>query len=392
MNVTSDITLLKSLTPALVYDEATIYRTLHSLSMLTANPKCKALYSLKACAFVDVIELIAPHVDGFSCSSPNEVRLVSEIVGSSPLVQLVSPGLSAAFLKSLNAQPNYLTFNSLEQFYRLEHLVDKDTKIGIRINPKTKHVANEKYSPCRIGSKLGVEVSELLSQLANCERLRSRISGLHVHDNCESEDFGQLHGTALTLKPLLELNFGFKWINLGGGYQIESSNDNAIAFHKTVDWLVKDYNLDVIIEPGNGIVRESGRLVTTILDIIETDSSKVAILDTTVNHAPEIFEYDWSPPVLSSTTKGIFKYTLAGCTCLAGDVFGEYSFEEPLTVSSKIVFESLGAYSMMKASMFNGVDLPKQYLLTEDGELVLRKSFSFEDFANICGVTKIAIN
>ena len=228
--------------------------------------------------------------------------------------------------------------------------------------------------------------------MLTCDRLRSRISGLHVHDNCESEDFEQLHETALTLMPLLESDFEFKWINLGGGYQIESSNDHVNSFQKTVDWLTNDYNLDVIIEPGNGIIRESGRLVTTVLDIFEADASKVAILDTTVNHAPEVFEYDWSPIVSTSVARGKFKYTLAGCTCLAGDVFGEYSFDEPLTVGSKLVFESLGAYSMVKASMFNGVNLPNLYLLTENGELVLRKSFSFEDFANRCGVTKSAVN
>lgn len=384
--------LNSTITPALVYDEATIQASLRALSLLTANQKCKALYSLKSCAFVDVIRAIAPHVDGFSCSSPNEVRLVCEIVGGSHLIQVVSPSVSAQFLQSLSASPDYLTFNSLEQFYRLEHLVDEDTKIGIRVNPKTKHVTNGKFAPCRIGSKLGVGIPMLMDQMSSCKKLRSRVTGLHVHDNCESENFEQVRETALTLKPLLESDFGFNWINLGGGYQIEGSTDNANAFHKTVDWLTNDYNLDVIIEPGNGIVRESGRLVTTVLDMFEADASKVAILDTTVNHAPEVFEYDWSPPVSISVANGKFKYTLAGCTCLAGDVFGEYAFEEPLTVGSKIVFESLGAYSMVKASMFNGVDLPNLYLLTENGELVLRKSFSFEDFADRCGVTKIAFN
>ena len=131
-------------TPALIFDESMIYRALHALSVLTTNSKCKAFYSLKACAFVDVIKTIAPHVDGFSCSSPNEARLVSEIIGGSHLIQVVSPGLSAQFMKSLKAHPDYLTFNSLEQFYRLEHLVNEDTKIGIRVNPKTQHVAKVK--------------------------------------------------------------------------------------------------------------------------------------------------------------------------------------------------------------------------------------------------------
>ncbi len=390
MSVISKNTLLRYSTPALVFDEATIKTSLRALSSLTVNPKCKALYSLKACAFVDVIRIIAPHVDGFSCSSPNEVRLAVEIVGNSQLIQVVSPGISAEFLSSLYVPPDYLTFNSLEQFYQLVPCVDERTKIGIRVNPKTKHVSNKKFSPCRIGSKLGVGVAKLLDRFSNCERLRSRVSGLHVHDNCESEDFAQLYKTVRILKPLLESNSEFSWINLGGGYQIEGANTKL--FEKTVDLLTVGFNLDVIIEPGNGIVRESGYLVSTVLDIFEADSKTVAILDTSVNHAPEVYEYNWSPPVSGAISDGKFKYTLAGCTCLAGDIFGEYAFEEPLAVGSKIVFEGLGAYSLVKASMFNGVDLPNIYLLTENGELVLKKSFSYDDFAERCGVTKIAIN
>jgi carboxynorspermidine decarboxylase len=82
---------------------------------------------------------------------------------------------------------------------------------------------------------------------------------------------------------------------------------------------------------------------------------------------------------------------LAGCSCLAGDLFGVYSFDEPLDIGSRVVFRNAGAYSIVKANMFNGINLPNIYLLKEKGELVLVKQFTYEDFASRCGVDARAI-
>ena len=127
-------------------------------------------------------------------------------------------------------------------------------------------------------------------------------------------------------------------------------------------------------------------MVSTILDIVESGAKKVAILDTSVNHMPEVFEYQFEPDVIGHHGEGEFEYILAGCTCLSGDVFGEYRFDEHLEIGSQVIFSNVGAYTLVKAHMFNGVNLPTIYSLTESGELVMKKRFSYEDFASRCGV------
>ena len=139
--------------------------------------------------------------------------------------------------------------------------------------------------------------------------------------------------------------------------------------------------LRVFMEPGAGLIREAGLIVSSVVDVFDSGARTVAILDTSINHMPEVFEYDFQPDVLGHEDGAPFSYILAGATCLAGDVFGDYSFAAPLAVGDRVTFENAGAYTLTKAHMFNGVDLPAIYALTESGELQLKKEFGYSTFA-----------
>jgi carboxynorspermidine decarboxylase len=151
-------------------------------------------------------------------------------------------------------------------------------------------------------------------------------------------------------------------------------------FYEAVDLLKKNYNLEVYIEPGEAIVGRAGYIISSVIDMFESDGKTIAVLDTTVNHMPQVFEYQYSPDVRDQTKDGKYEYILAGSTCLAGDLFGEYRFEKPLDIGSQVVFENMGAYTLVKAHMFNGINLPKIYSINENDEIILRKEFGYEDF------------
>ena len=123
-----------------------------------------------------------------------------------------------------------------------------------------------------------------------------------------------------------------------------------------------------------------------MVDVFERGRKHIAILDTSVNHWPEVFEYQFEPDVVGHVHRGRYEYILAGCSCLPGDLFGEYAFDQPLEVGSRVVFANAGGYSLVKAHMFNGINLPTIYTLTEAGDLVMRKQFTYDDFASRSGV------
>ena len=156
---------------------------------------------------------------------------------------------------------------------------------------------------------------------------------------------------------------------LGGGY-LFNDDTNVRPLEEAASLIRDRHGAEVVIEPGAAFVRDSGYMVASVLDLFDSDGKEVAVLDTTVNHMPEVFEYQFRPDILGHTDAGAHEYVLAGMSCLAGDVFGEYRFDEPLSIGSRVVFTDAGAYTIVKASTFNGIPLPTVYELRDDGTFV----------------------
>ncbi len=245
-----------------------------------------------------------------------------------------------------------------------------------------------RYNPCRKASKLGVPLDTLSKISNNGSQVLRGLKGIHFHTNCESTDFNQLLKKVKHIEVHIpRLMEQIKWVNLGGGYLFEES-DNLEKLAEAISYIKDKYDIEVFIEPGKGIVGKAGYIVSSVVDIFESDRKNIAVLDTTVNHMPEVFEYQFRPDIMQESEDGKYSYILAGATCLAGDLFGEYSFDEPLEIGSRIVFKDMCAYTMVKAHMFNGVNLPTIYIYTQNGKLKLVKQFGYEDFLSRCGVNE----
>lgn len=374
-------------TPAFIYSETSIAESVRSLSSICAKIQCKLLFSLKSFTVIDALILMVPHLDGFSVSSLFEAKLAREVVGPMGTVHMVTPGYKPNEIDTISQLSNYISFNSLSQFDRFSRKVSEHTSCGLRINPQLSFVEDKRYNPCRKHSKLGVPLNQLQKALTANNRLHQEIQGVHFHTNSNAETYGPLLATIKHLdRQIPKLLSNVSWINLGGGYLF---NDADVAdLYEAIRILKEKYNLDVFIEPGQGVVEEAGYIVSSVIDIFESDGKNIAVLDTTVNHMPEVFEYQYRPEIMQEALDGTHEYILAGSTCLAGDVFGTYKFAEPLDIDSRIVFQYMGAYTLVKAHMFNGVNLPSIYAYTQDGRLELKKEFGYEDYISRCGEIK----
>ena len=211
---------------------------------------------------------------------------------------------------------------------------------------------------------------------------RDDLQGILVHSNCESTDFRELAATVNLLRERVPSALErLSWVNLGGGYLFPEGAELA-ALIGAINGLRQDYGLEVILEPGAAFVRSAGYVVSTVLDVFDSGGKGVAVLDTTINHMPELLEFDFEPDVLGHDDCGQHEYILAGCTCLAGDVFGEYRFGSPLEIGDRVVFSNVGSYTLTKAHMFNGVNLPTIYALKGGGRLELLRQFDYQDYAS----------
>jgi len=378
-------------TPAFVTDEKVLQGDLANLRKTADQASCKLLYSPKACSLPTVLRSITHRIDGFACSSPFELRLVDRLCGGTRSLHLVSPLIRRETLEEFGGRLAYLTFNSLSQWRRLRATVSTETRVGLRVNPQLSLIRDPRYDPCRQNSKLGVPIARLADLIASEPAGLRGITGLHFHNNCEGTDFAGLLATARHIRDVIpKVLQGIDWINLGGGYLFNLADDYA-DFYEAVAIFRETFGLDVFIEPGAAAVRRCGTIEATVHDIFDGDDIQIAILDTTVNHMSEVFEFQFEPDVLGHVDGGLHSYILAGCTCLAGDVFGQYSFDSALTIGSRITFLNMGAYTMSKAHRFNGVGLPTIYLRRLDGFLDRVETDSFDEFARNAGVTNIAV-
>ncbi len=371
-------------TPAFIYDERGIRDRLALFDRIREISGVNLLYSIKAQPFAGILELIAPAVAGFSVSSLFEARLASGILNtlSHPVaaVHLTTPGLRAGEMPALGQQCTTVSFNSLEQCRRLLPALDASVPVGLRVNPRHSVIADARYDPCRAHSKLGIPLEDLKAALEEDAGLASRISGIHFHTQFGATDAGPLQAILQKLEEQLGTRLdALQWINLGGGYD-PPAEAGALALGRVIRAFRERHALEVWMEPGQAIVGEAGSLLTTVVDCFERDGQAIAVLDTGVQHLPEVFEYQRAPPLKEHRSEGAHAVLLAGCSCLAGDLFGEYRFARPLSVGDRVTFERVGAYSLIKASWFNGYGLPSVYLRKPGGRMQHMKSYAYEDY------------
>lgn len=358
--------------PAFVVDETCIKRRLRSLVELRQASGCKVLYSIKALPLQSVLRLAATQLDGLSVSSLFEAKLARETIGDSGSIHLTTPGLRVDEFAEVAGLCSHISFNSLSQWRSMGNLVG-GYSAGLRLNPKLSFADDRRYDPCRLNSKLGIAI-DALDRVA----WRGKIEGLHFHTVFGREDFAPLIQIIGSLRnKLTENGHELKWLNLGGGYLYSQVVDRQ-PFIELVRALKRDYGVNVYIEPGNDIVKQAGYLFSTVIDRFDSDGKTVAVLDTSINHLPEVFEYQRSPEIVLDHP-GDVPVILAGSTCLAGDIFGEYGFSNIPAIGDRVVFKNQGAYSLIKANRFNGYNLPDIYRWN-GSDLRRLKHYDYQDY------------
>lgn len=360
--------------PAFIVDEIEVIAALQALVALRARSGCKILYSIKSLPLTFVLSLTKLYVDGFSVSSLFEARLAYEVMAGQGSIHLTTPGIRPDEIEECALLCSHISCNSINQYQLVSRASQNRSSIGIRINPKLSFTDDVRYDPCRPYSKLGADMRDVLNS-----EITGEIRGLHFHTVFSQTDFTPLIQTLDKIREIMGERFVcLDWLNLGGGYLFDQIKDNS-GFIELIGQLKSEYGLEVYIEPGNAIVGKAGYLLTTVIDCFTSDGKVIAILDTSVNHHPQVFEYQRQPELYEHDAEGDYPVILAGSTCLAGDIFGEYRFNQPLQVGDKVIFRNVGSYSLVKANRFNGYNLPDVYI-ANDNQLRLIKQDTYQDY------------
>lgn len=369
--------------PCFVVDEVAVERNLKVLKRVQDESGAKVLLALKAFSMFSLAPLIMRYLQGTCASGLWEARLGKEEYGGE--VHVYSAGYTQGDLTEILDIADHVVFNSLSQWQRFQSLVQEKRKarprldFGLRINPLHSEGAVAMYDPCAPGSRLGTPVT----QLGDSDL--SGFSGLHFHTMCE-QNFAPLSRTLDAVERSCgELLNRMEWVNFGGGHHISHPDYDVDGLIARIRDFSRKYDVQVYLEPGEAIAIRSGVLVSEVLDIMHNESP-VAILDTSATcHMPDTLEMPYRAHIFGSGQPGEFAHTwrLGGMSCLAGDVMGDYSFEQPLQVGQRLVFDDMAHYTMVKTTTFNGVKLPALALCnSQTGTVRIVKRFAYEDFRN----------
>jgi carboxynorspermidine decarboxylase len=385
-------------TPCYVVDARALERNLAVLRGVADATGCRILLAQKAFSMFRLYPLIGRYLSGAASSGLYEARLAREAMGEAREVHVYAPAFKDDEFDRLLGVVDVIVFNTFEQWERFRDRVrahnasgGRPISCGLRVNPGYSEVDVPLYDPARPDSRLGVGANAFREGVA-AGRFDG-LDGVHFHSLCEqgadvldrtiahmAETFGP------SLPPL-------RWINLGGGHHITRADYDLDLLHAIIRRVEAATGARVYLEPGEAVALDAGWLVAEVLDVMQTDGGPVAILDASAAcHMPDVLEMPYTPrarllPLDDPTSmwagtvgRGKHSVTLAGPTCLAGDIIGTYDFGRPLVAGDRVMFEDMAIYTMVKNNTFNGMPLPSIVLIDRSGEVRTVRSFTYDDF------------
>lgn len=366
-------------TPFYIVYEERLRRNLALINRVEREAGVNIIMAFKANALWRTFPIVREYNRDFTASSLNELRLGNEELGGE--AHVYCPVYTPATIGEFLDRATHITFNSLSQWERYgARALAAGVSPGLRVNPQCSVIETEIYNPALPGSRFGVTAEQL------GDMLPEGIEGLHFHALCESSSYDLAKVLAA-----FEQQFGrwlpqVKWVNFGGGHLMTREGydvDHLIG-------LLKDFRsrypwLKVIMEPGSAFTWRTGDLITSVLDVVENQGVKTAIIDASFAcHMPDCLEMPYKPAITGSVpeAEGLPAYRLGGNSCLSGDYVGDWAFEVPLQPGDRLTLEDMNHYTTVKTTMFNGIQHPSIVLCRRDGECEYLREFTYEDYKN----------
>ncbi len=376
-------------TPVYVLEEQRLRDNLALIKSVAERAGMEIILAFKAYALWKTFPIFREYILSTTASSLCEAKLAFEEFGSP--AHTFSPAYTDVEIDEIARCSSHLTFNSLSQYERLHdraRAANPSVSFGLRVNPEYSEVDTLLYNPCAPGTRFGVAAGKLP------EVLPSDIEGFHCHCHCES-------GADVFERTLDHIEEKFsrwfpqlKWINFGGGHLMTRKDYDVLHLINIIKGFRARYpHLKVIMEPGSAFGWQTGPLVSQVVDVVEDQGIKTAILDVSFTcHMPDCLEMPYHPKVRNAASievedpmqapQGENMYRLGGNSCLSGDFMGYWQFGHPLEVGENVIFEDMLHYTTVKTNTFNGITHPSIGIVHLDGELEILRKFGYEDYKN----------
>ena len=372
-------------TPCYIIDESSLLENLKKIQWLRDNSGAKVVLALKCFSTWSVFKLMQQYMDGTTSSSLYEARLGYEEFGKE--VHAYSVAFSKEDISELKQFATKIIFNSISQLNAF-HSEVASLDIGLRINPQISYSDYDLADPARQFSRLGATDWDSILEVSHL------INGVMFHYNCENSDFEHFSQSLDYLSEnFADLLTRLEWVSLGGGIYFTQDSYPLEKLANRLKAFSEQFDIQVYLEPGEAAITGSATLVTTVLDIVQNEKYIAIVDSSTEAHLLDLLIYQESAEIEGTklgTKQGSHSYIIAGKTCLAGDIFGEFNFNKPLEIGEQIHFSDAAGYSMVKMNWFNGLQMPSIIIKRLDGHSLdghyeTVKTFNYHDFKNNLG-------
>lgn len=373
-------------TPFYIVYEDKIRRNLDLIDSVRRRTGAEIIMAFKANALWRTFDIFREYGFRSTASSINEMRLGNDELGHR--VHAYCPAYTPATIGEYINGSSHITFNSVDQYLRFKKDIEAHNAAsghhvspGLRVNPQCSVIETDIYNPALPGSRFGV-TAEMLGG-----KLPEGIEGLHFHQLCES--------TSYDLAKVLEAfesQFGdmidqVKWVNMGGGHLMTRDGYDVEHLVELLNGFKQRHpGVQVIMEPGSAFTWRTGDLITSVVDVVENQGVKTAIIDASFAcHMPDTLEMPYQPLITESRSEvdtAFPTYRLGGNSCLSGDYVGDWSFDAPLKAGDRLTLEDMNHYTTVKTTMFNGLQHPDIVLARSNGDIEYLRRFTYEDYRN----------
>jgi carboxynorspermidine decarboxylase len=365
-------------TPCYIIDEQRLRKNLEVIKKVKEAVGIEIILAFKSFSTWGIFPIFKEYGFGASASSLNEARLAFEELGVR--AHIYAPAYQQKEMVDILRYCSHISFNSLAELRRYGEMVRQDgTSLGLRVNPEFSDTAYDLYNPCKPGTRFGITAEELGATLP------AEVEGLHFHTLFEADSFALEQVLAVFVDKFGHFLPYVKWVNMGGGHLMTGEKYDINHLIALLRDFKRRFAVNVILEPGSAFTYQTGYLVSTILDIVEHQGIKTAILDVSFTcHMPDCLEMPYKPVIQGAKEDEAGKavYRMGGVSCLAGDYVGTWSFDNELKVGDKIVFNDMIHYTTVKTTMFNGVNHPSIGLWNEKSGFTVIRGFTYQDYKN----------
>lgn len=382
--MTPDVSSLP--TPFYIVYEDKIRRNLDLIDSVRRRTGAEIIMAFKANALWRTFDIFREYGFRSTASSINEMRLGNDELGHR--VHAYCPAYTPATIGEYIDGSSHITFNSVDQYLRFKKDIDEHNAAGghqvspgLRVNPQCSVIETDIYNPALPGSRFGVTADMLGGKLPE------GIEGLHFHQLCESTSYD-----LAKVLDAFESQFGdmidqVKWVNMGGGHLMTRKGYDVEHLIELLNGFKERHpGVQIILEPGSAFTWRTGDLITSVVDVVENQGVKTAIIDASFAcHMPDTLEMPYQPLITESRSEvdtAYPTYRLGGNSCLSGDYVGDWSFDAPLKTGDRLTLEDMNHYTTVKTTMFNGLQHPDIVLARSNGDIEYLRRFTYEDYRN----------